>query len=124
MKRIRYILFTVLLALAAAGAGFWAGGHWGVPAAEPGQTFYATVTEVWDDALLVQGLEVNDINHRGAFTVPVGEETEILWRYEPMPFSELRPGQTLSVTYTGAVHESDPAGLTRVTMLQLLDDEK
>lgn len=127
MKANRFVLLTVVLVVIAAGAGFWAGSRWGAPeppAAEPAQTFYAAVTEVRDGSLLVEGLEVNDINHRGAFTVPVTGDTEILWRYEPMAFSEIKPGQTFSITYAGPVQESDPAGLTQVTMLQLLDDEK
>lgn len=126
--RISLILALVLVVLAA-GAGLFGGYHWGASSAEPEteeptQTFYATITEVSDSSLLVEGLEVNDINHRGAFTVPVDSSTRITWRYEAMDFSELKPGQTVSVTYSGAVMESDPAGLTDVTWIQLLDDEK
>ena len=126
--RIPLILALVLVVLAAA-AGLFGGYRWGASSVdpeteEPAQTFYATIAEVRDNSLLVEGLEVNDINHRGAFTVPVDDTTRITWRYEAMDFSELKPGQTVSVTYRGGVQESDPAGLTDVTWIQLLDDEK
>ena len=122
------VLALVLVVLAAA-AGLFGGYRWGASSAEPEveeptQTFYATVTEVQEGSLLVEGLEVNDINHRGAFTVPVDDATRITWRYEAMDFSELKPGQTVSIAYRGSVQESDPAGLTDVTWIQLLDDEK
>lgn len=131
MKHRIPLFLTLVLVVLAAAAGLFGGYRWGAasvsaePAAEePSQTFYATITEVQDNSLLVEGLEVNDINHRSAFTVPVGETTRITWRYEDMDFSELKPGQTISVTYSGAVLESDPARLTNTEWIQLLDDEK
>lgn len=129
MKHHISLFLALVLVVLAAAAGLFGGYRWGASSAEPGmeepaQTFYAAVTEVRGSGLLVQGLEVNDINHRGAFTVPVDDATRITWRYEDMDFSELRPGQTVSITYRGGVQETDPAGLTDVTWIQLLDDEK
>ena len=126
--RISLGLALILVVLAAA-AGLFGGYRWGTSSAEPEmeeptQTFYATITEVRDNSLLVKGLEVNDINHRWDFSVTVGENTRITWRYEDVDFSELRPGQTISITYRGGAQETDPAGLTDVTWIQLLDDEK
>ena len=127
MKYRVHPLLALLLVLLAAGAGFWAGSRWNAthaPVEEPSQTFFATITEVYDNSLLVQGLEINDINHRWRYSVSVGENTKITWRYEPMAFSELQPGQTISITYVGGGQETDPVGLTDVTWIQLLDDEK
>ena len=129
MKHRIPLALTLILVVLAAAAGLFGGYRWGASSAEPvseelTQTFYATISEVQDNRLLVEGLEVNDINHRGAFTVPVDSSTRITWRYEDMDFSELRPGQTVSVTYSGAVLESDPAQLTKTDWIQLLDDEK
>ena len=127
MKYRVHPLLALLLVLLAAGAGFWAGSRWSAghtPVEEPGQTFYATITEVQDSSLLVQGLGINDINHRGRYSVPISEYTKITWRYEAMDFTELKSGQTISITYVGGVQETDPAGLTDVTWIQLLDDEK
>ena len=129
MKHRISLALALVLIVAAAAAGLFGGYRWGALSAEPEmeeptQTFYATITEVRDNSLLVKGLEVNDINHRWDFSVTVGENTRITWRYEDMDFSELRPGQTVSITYRGGAQETDPAGLTDVTWIQLLDDEK
>ena len=130
MKHRIPLILTLVLILLALAVGLSCGYRWGASAAaettaeEPSQTFYATIAEVQDSSLLVTGLEVNDINHRGDFSVPIGEGTRITWRYEAMDFSELKPGQTVSITYCGGVQETDPAGLTDVTWIQLLDDEK
>lgn len=129
MKHHISLALALVLIVAAAAAGLFGGYRWGASSAEPEieeptQTFYATITEVQEGSLLVEGLEVNDINHRGAFTVPVDSDTRITWRYEDMDFSELKPGQAVSITYRGGVQETDPAGLTDVTWIQLLDDEK
>ena len=69
-------------------------------------------------------LAVNDINFRGRFHFQVEEDTELLWRYEALPLSDLDPGDRISITFTGPVAESDPAGLSDVVRIQLLDDEK
>ena len=129
MKHRISLALALVLIVAAAAAGLFGGYRWGASSAEPEmeeptQTFYATITEVRESSLLVEGLEVNDINHRWDFSVPVGENTRITWRYEDMDFSELKHGQTVSITYRGVVQETDPAGLTDVTWIQLLDDEK
>lgn len=130
MKHRIPLILTLVLILLALAVGLSCGYRWGASAAtettaeEPSQTFYATIAEVQDSSLLVTGLEVNDINHRGDFSVPIGENTQITWRYEAMDFSEFKPGQTISITYCGGVQETYPAGLTDVTWIQLLDDEK
>ena len=72
----------------------------------------------------MQGLEVNDINFRGEFTFSVTEETALLWRGTAMKLSEFDIGDSVSITFTGAVLESYPAVIQEVTRVQLLDDEK
>ena len=52
------------------------------------------------------------------------ENTVLEWRHAPLTLAELEPGDTISVTYTGAVLESYPAQLTQVVRVQLLEDEK
>lgn len=129
MRRRISLVLTLILVVLAAAAGVLGGYRWGASATkpeieEPAQTFYATITEVRDNSLLVKGLEINDINHRWDFSVLIGENTRITWRYEAMDFSELKPGQTVSITYRGGGQETDPIGLTDVTWIQLLDDNK
>ena len=94
------------------------------PASHMGETFYATVDRAAGDSLAVTGLEINDVNHRGAFTFSVEEDTVLEWRHAPIALAELGPGGTISVTYTGGIQESYPAGIDGVVRVQLLDDEK
>ena len=88
------------------------------------QTFYAKITGLNGEQFAVQGLQVNDINFRGEFTFSVTEETALLWRGTAMELSEFDIGDSVSVTFTGAVLESYPAVIQKVTRVQLLDDEK
>ena len=93
------------------------------PAARP-QTFYATVSDIRDNAVTVTGMEVNDINFRGEFCFSVTEETEITWRYTDISLGDLEAGDNVSITFTGEVMETSPAQIQGVEMIQLLDDEK
>ena len=42
----------------------------------------ASVVEPRENTLLVEGLPVNDVNHRGQFSFTLGEDTRLLWRGE------------------------------------------
>lgn len=89
--------------------------------------FYAAVEEIHTDGqdtvVLIKGLEVNDINHRGEFDFAVDENTEILWRGTKRKISDLKVGQNISVTSAGDVLERYPAGLTKVPRIIILNDE-
>ena len=113
-----------LLSLAAAALPAFQAGRASAPVPAVGETFYAAVDQINGSSLAVTGLAVNDINHRGAFTFSVSEDTALEWRHAPIALSELEPGNTVSVTYTGGVRESCPAGIDGVVRVQLLDDEK
>ena len=123
MKKALLPTIWLLTLLAAALLAFQAG-RASVPKQPLGQTFYAAIDQIDGNSLAVTGLEVNDINHRGAFTFSVGEDTVLEWRHAPISLAELDPGDRVSVTYTGAVLESYPAQLTQVVRVQLLEDEK
>ncbi|MCC8099425.1 MAG: hypothetical protein LIO78_05085 [Clostridiales bacterium] len=90
-----------------------------------GTTFYATIDEVNRDysSLTVTGLEVNSINFRGSFSFSA-EDAALEWRGTELTFDELRQGQTVAVTFTGDIAETDPAGLSGVVRVELLDDSK
>lgn len=125
VKGARWLLGAAVLAGAA--VCFFAGYQTARLGMEPcpfAQTFYASITDIQGSALTVEGLAVNDINFRGRFHFQVEEDTELLWRYEALPLSDLDPGDRISITFTGPVAESDPAGLSAVVRIQLLDDEK
>lgn len=87
-------------------------------------TFYAEITDIRDSDIRVQGLDVNDINHRGHFTFTIVEETELVWNGTTMIPSELNVGDLISITYTGGLLETSPAQICEVVKVQLLDDNK
>ncbi|MBO5741229.1 MAG: hypothetical protein J6R54_04535, partial [Bacteroidaceae bacterium] len=65
MKKSIKIICAIVVLLAVAAGGFFAG-RASVKEVYT-QTFYASVEQIGDGWILVEGLEVNDINHRGAF---------------------------------------------------------
>ena len=88
------------------------------------QTFYATISEIQNDIFTVTGMEVNDINFRGAFCFSLHEETKLVWRYTDISVENLNVGDHIVVTFTGEILESYPGQIQGVDMIQLLDDEK
>ena len=88
------------------------------------QTFYATITEINGNDFTVEGLDINDINYRGAFTFSVTAETELVWRGTEMQVEEFDIEDVISVSFTGLVQEREPGHILDVVRVQLLDDEK
>ncbi len=88
------------------------------------QTFYAEITDIRNELFTVEGLDINDINYRGAFTFSVNEETSLVWRGTEMLMEEFDVGDIISVTFVGYVQESYPGHISDVVQVQLLDDEK
>ena len=121
MKRIIRTISIILAILLAAAGGYYGGRRSVRPMV--GTTFYAVIEEIRENRILVQGLEINDINRRGAFELTVGDKTEFIWRGVPITAEDLKVGNTISVTYTGEVLESYPAQVRDVLRIQLLDDE-
>ena len=89
--------------------------------------FYAKIKKIstynGTTTILVEGLEVNDINHRGLFEFSIKDDTKILWRGTEIKLSDLKEKQNISITSIGVVEESYPARLTNVSRVILLDDE-
>lgn len=89
--------------------------------------FYATVEKITEyngiTTVLVKGLDVNDINHRGEYDFSIDDDTKLLWHGTEIKRSDLKEGQNISITSTGEVLERYPAGLTKVTKIIVLDDE-
>ena len=73
--------------------------------------------------ILIEGLESNDINHRGECDFSVDNDTELLWKEAKIELSSLKEGQNVSINSTGEVLESYPAQLTKVTKIIVLEDE-
>ncbi len=87
------------------------------------QTFYATISEITEDTVTVTGMDVNDINFRGEFVFGIEKETEIIWRYTDIAFSDLDTGDKIAITFAGEIMETYPMQITQVEQIQLLDDE-
>ncbi|WP_394925773.1 hypothetical protein [uncultured Robinsoniella sp.] len=121
MKKIFYIIsFVLLLSLAGIG-GFFIGKSTNQPVI--GTTFYAVIDVIRDQNIWVSGLDVNDINSRGEFYFTIEDTTKLQWRHTEISLSDLKAGNTISVTYTGLVLETSPAGIEDVIQVQLLDDK-
>ena len=88
------------------------------------QTFYAEITDISGELFTVDGLEINDINFRGDFTFSIFTETELVWRGNKMRLDEFSIGDTIAISFTGAVQETYPGHIQDVIRVQLLDDEK
>lgn len=90
---------------------------------EETSVFYAQIVERRENTLLVEGLPVNDVNHRGQFSFTLGEDTRLLWRGEGITQEALRSGDTVAVTYSGETLEVYPVMLPQVYQVLLLEDE-
>lgn len=92
-----------------------------------GDVFNAKIKEIREHngitTILIEGLESNDINHRGEFDFSVDKDTELLWKEAKIELSSLKEGQNVSITSTGEILESYPAQLTKVTKIIVLEDE-
>ena len=90
---------------------------------EEASVFYAQIVERRENTLLVEGLPVNDVNHRGQFSFTLGEDTRLLWRGEEITQEALHSGDTVAVTYSGETLEVYPVMLPQVYQVLLLEDE-
>lgn len=90
---------------------------------EEASVFYAQIVERRENTLLVEGLPVNDVNHRGQFSFTLGEDTRLLWRGEEITQEALHSGETVAVTYSGETLEVYPVMLPQVYQVLLLEDE-
>lgn len=124
MSKTIKIFCTVFFIIAIAAAFF--AGRVTAPKADIqlGATFYATITDKNENHFTVEGLSVNDINGRGAFTFSLDEDTVLEWRHTPVTADELEVGDNISITHTGEILEIYPANIVKVLRVQLLDDEK
>ena len=84
------------------------------------QGFHARISEIRQKGLLVNGLDSNSINYRGAFSFSVKEETELLKENEKIQLSDLKIGDVVYVEFTGETMESYPAQISNVTRITLI----
>lgn len=121
MKKIVVIILVVISIIASGLIGYRIGASNQESISQ--ETFYAKIIEMNGQSLLVSGLQINDLNFRGYFTFKISEETDLMWRFEKINSNDFNVGDIISVTFTGEIEESDPAGLVKILKVQLLDDE-
>ncbi|MBQ7003765.1 MAG: hypothetical protein IJN57_07380 [Oscillospiraceae bacterium] len=128
MKKAVMIVAVMLSCLLCGGIGWIIGFRTAPPPAETqmpwSETFYATVTACSDTQITAEGLDVNDVNHRGPMVIAADENTVYEWRHTPMERHELQAGDRIAVTYSGDVAEIYPPVYHGILRIQLLDDEK
>lgn len=92
-----------------------------------GDVFCAVIEDISEyqqyTNILVRGLEINDINHRGTCTFSLKEDTVLEWRNVSIDKSQLKVGQTVSIRSVGGASESAPAHLGHVDKVIVLDDK-
>ena len=121
-SKISHIISLIIGGVIIAGIFFYIGYRTAEPAIIT-QTFYATISEITEDTVTVTGMDVNDINFRGEFVFGIEKETEIIWRYTDIAFSDLDTGDKIAITFAGEIMETYPMQITQVEQIQLLDDE-
>ena len=122
------IVVSVIVVIAAAALGYVLGYTMAKGGEKPEEelTFYAEITDIGGiegTYFTVRGLEVNDVNFRGDFTLSVTEDTEIEWNFMEIVPKQLQVGNSIAVTFSGDIQESDPAQIGNVTKIRLLEDE-
>lgn len=126
MKKGTKIICIILGVLIILGFIFWAVNYIKIRYIEK-NVFNAKIEKITEyegiTTVLIEGLDTNDINHRGKFDFVVTEKTKLLWRGTKIQLSDLKVGQTISITAAQEVLLKYPAGLTGVTKVTVLDDE-
>lgn len=89
-------------------------------------TFDAKIEEVKEYngkySLLVNGLDTNEINYKSEFWCSIRETTKLLdVKNNKIEVTDLKEGQTVSITYIGGVQESYPAQIGNVLKVKLVD---
>lgn len=90
---------------------------------EDRRTFYATITDITDHFITVSGMDENDIYFRGSFTFTVKKGVRIVRLGTDISFDALDVGDHVAITFSGLVLETNPAELTNVIEVLILDNE-
>lgn len=128
-QRSRIIAAVLVSAVLAFFAGFSVGHEEGrktQPEIVYAPTFYATIEDVesWgENALLVQGLDINNWNHRSKYILWNVPKADLIWHGTKIKFNQFKAGQTVSITFDGTVAESYPAQISNIYRIEILDDD-
>lgn len=124
-KKVICLIAAVLLAAGAFAGGFFTGKNSvNTDKNTLCEVVYAEILEVNGNVFHVKGLDVNDINGRGEFTLSAKENTRLLWRGTEIPLADFNIGDKIAFYYSGEVLETFPVQIPDVRIIKLLDDEK
>ena len=89
-------------------------------------TFDAKIEEVKEYngkySLLVDGFDTNEINYKAEFLCSIRETTKLLDAKDiKIEVTDLKEGQTVSITYSGGVQETYPGKILNVLKVKLVD---
>lgn len=94
--------------------------HMVVKIEEVGTTFYAIVTEVLSNQLVLKGLDINDLNHRSFYFAVVEDYTTLSENGKKLALEDFSVGDLVSVRYTQGKVETYPSTLERTEEIKLL----
>lgn len=86
-------------------------------------TFYAEITQINDKTILVDGLNINDINHKYDFSVSL-TDAKIYHNGTEIKKDDLKVGNIVSITYGGGVQETAPARILQTYSISILDNSE
>lgn len=86
-------------------------------------TFYAEITKINDKTILVDGLDINDINHKYDFSVSL-TDAKIYHNGTEIKKDDLKVGNIVSITYGGGVQETAPARILQTYSISVLDNSE
>ena len=88
--------------------------------------FYAEVVKVDGQHIAVDGLDINDVDYRGEYTLEVYPETELVWHDTTISLSDLKEGHIVSVVLYSVDGKIDTTAnpIIDIAKIQLLSDEK
>ena len=78
---------------------------------EDAVTFTAEIAHIDGNEFLVNGLAINNINHRTSFVFTVTEKTKLLHHGMAIGVKDLQAGDLISVTYNGKAEDLTPANI-------------
>lgn len=88
--------------------------------------FTATIKKISEyngiTSVLAEAEGENDLNLSGEFDFTIDADTSLIRKDKEMQISDLEVGQKVSITAKGEILERDPARLTEVTKVMILND--
>jgi len=92
---------------------------------EQDQTFYAKVTEIKENHMVVEGIDENEKDFRNkSFVLDLTNETSYTWQKEKIELLNFNKGDNIEVTFKGEATETYPITIKRVGKITLLEKDK